>query len=380
MRTPPLAVPSLLRRSYRPRPSSRVHERGVGIIGAGNSAHALACYLAQKGRDVHLYARRAEQIEHLLPRPGLRATGKIEGSFRLAGVSTDAAVLARNCSTLFVCTTANAYSDVVTQLAPHLRPDHSLILFSGKLCGSLEVQRALELAGRGEIRVLETDALFACRLQPDRSIWVRGFKGWNLYSAPRRVQTRQAGALMRSFFPELQAAENLIQRGLTDFGALAHALTVLVNLNSVDRQQSFLFYVDGFTEKTVVLLEQLEREYRALAEAYETNLIEARQLLKRYYGCETSSLLTAMRSVPNYRDSLAPTTLQTRYLTEDVACTLVPAQALARRAGLVTPVLDSVISLTSVLHGVNYSATGRSLEKLGWGDMSRREILGWMNS
>ncbi|MBS2034608.1 NAD/NADP octopine/nopaline dehydrogenase family protein [bacterium] len=379
MKTANSALPPLLRGTFRRRPYGRVCEQKVGIVGAGNSAHALACYLVRAGRDVHLYARRAQQVEHLLSRPVLRATGKLEGSFSLAGVCTDAAFLARNCSTLFVCTTANAYPDVVAQLAPHLRSDHHLILFSGKLCGSLEVQRGLERAGCAGVTVVETDALFACRLQSDHSIWVRGFKGWNLFSAPRRRQTLQVSALVKSFFPGLQPADNLIQRGLTDFGALAHALTVLVNLNAVDRQQPFLFYVDGFTEKTVVLLEQLEREYRALAEAYGTQLLEARLLLKRYYGCDTDSLLGAMRSVPNYRDSLAPNSLQTRYLTEDVACTLVPAQQLARRAGLETPVLDSVISLTSVLHGQNYAVSGRSLEKLGWADLSRQAILDWVN-
>ncbi|MFN8611887.1 MAG: NAD/NADP octopine/nopaline dehydrogenase family protein [Vulcanimicrobiota bacterium] len=380
MKTSTPSVPQLLGGFQRSRPYPRLLERSVGIVGAGNSAHALACYLVQMGRAVHLYARRAQQLEHLGKRPVVRATGKLEGSFELAGASTDVASLARHCSTLFICTTANAYPDVVEQLAPHLRRDHTLVLFSSKLCGSLEVQRALERVGRRGVPVVETDALFASRLQPDRSVWVRGFKGWNLYSAPRRSQTRQAGPLIKGFFPELEPAENLIQRGLTDFGALAHALTVLVNLNSVDRQEGFLFYVDGFTPNTVVLLEQLEQEYRALAVAYGTCLMPAGQLLNRYYGCDSSSVLKAMRSVPNYRDSRAPNTLQTRYLTEDVACTLVPAQQLARRAVLSTPVLDSIVALTSVLHGVNYARTGRSLEKLGWENLSQQQILEWMDS
>ena len=371
-----IQIRSIRRGRITPRPRLEA----CGIVGAGNSAHALACYLAHKGREVHLYARRPEQVAHLIESPVLHASGKLQGCFALAGAGSDARALARSCSTIFVCTTANAYPEVVAGLSPHLRPGHTLVLFSGKLCGSLEVQRCLEQAGCEGVQVVETDALFACRLQSDRSIWVRGFKGWNLFSAPRQSQTRQLAPLMQRFFPGLEPASNLIQRGLTDFGALAHALTVLLNVNAVDRQQPFLFYCEGFTENTVVLLEQLEREYRALALAYGAELIPAEELLQRYYGCDASSLLKAMCSVPNYRDSLAPTTLQTRYLSEDVACTLVPAQQLARRADLHTPVLDSIVSLTSVLHGVNYASSGRSLEKLGWEPLSCREICRWMQA
>ncbi|MBT9587975.1 NAD/NADP octopine/nopaline dehydrogenase family protein [bacterium] len=350
-----------------------------GVVGAGNSAHALSCYLAQQGHHVYLYARRAQQLAHLGPSPRLRASGQIEGTFPLSGAGSDPRRLAQECSTLFVCTTATAYPDVIEQLAPFLHGGHTLILFSSKLCGSLEVERCLLEAGKPEVAVIETDALFACRVQSDHSVWVRGFKGWNLFCSPRPFQTHTHRALIQRFFPQLEPAQNLLHRGLTDFGALAHALTVLVNVNSVDRGDPFLFYYQGFTENTVVLLEQLEREFQNLAGAYGCSLLSASQLLNRYYQCETGSLLQAMRSVPNYRHSQAPTTLSTRYLSEDVSCSLVPAQQLARLAGLESPMLDSIVAMASVLHGIDYRRQGRTLEKLGWGGYTAQEISHWVN-
>lgn len=351
-----------------------------GVVGAGNSAHALSCYLARQGHRVYLYARRAQQLAHLGPLPRLRASGQIEGTFPLAGAGSDPRLLAQECSTLFVCTTATAYPNVIEQIGPFLHGGHTLILFSSKLCGSLEVERCLLQLGKPEVAVIETDALFACRLQADHSIWVRGFKGWNLFCSPRLSQTQAHRALIQRFFPQLEPAHNLLHRGLSDFGALAHALTVLVNVNSVDRGDPFLFYYQGFTENTVVLLEQLDGEFQSLARAYGCALLSASQLLHRYYQCETGSLLQAMRTVPNYRHSLAPTTLSTRYLSEDVSCTLVPAQQLARLAGLETPMLDSIVAMASVLHRVDYRQQGRTLEKLGWGGCSAQEINHWVNA
>lgn len=352
--------------------------QNCGIIGAGNSAHALASYLAREGHQVYLYARNPRSLDHLRT-PVVRATGEIEGEFELAWTGTDVRTLVEKCPTLFVCTTANAYLDVVDQIAPYLKANQEIVLFSSKFGGSLEVEFALYRLRRFGIRVIETDALFACRLQKDKSIWIRGFKEWTLFSAPKRSQTREFASAVLRFFPNLEPAENLIQRGLTDFGALTHALTVLVNMNSIDKKSPFLFYYEGFTPRTIMLLEQLEKEFGHIANAYNTTLLPASELLNRYYGCQTSSLLEAMQTVPNYRHSLSPESLETRYLQEDVPCTLVPAQELARLAGVDTPVLDSVVSLASVLSCVDYRREGRHLGRFGWEDFGAREIRDWIH-
>lgn len=349
-----------------------------GIVGAGNSAHALAGYLASQGHQVHLYARNPEKVSHLCKERVIRATGKVEGTFELRSFGNDAKMFVESCSTIFVCTTTNDYLDVVEQIGPYLGPGHEVVLFSSKFGGSLLVDHQLQRMRRVGVRVVETDALFACRLQSDGSIWVRGMKNWTLYSSPKASQTAAYRDVIARFFPNLNAADNVIQRGLTDFGALTHALTVLVNVNSIDRKSSFLFYQDGFTERTVTLLEAMEGEFRSVAEAYDTTLISASELLNRYYGCQTTTLLEAMRTVPNYRFSLSPESLHTRYLHEDVPCTLVPVSQLARLAGVATPVIDSVIAMASVIAKVDFLSTGRTLERLGWGDFGAGEIRQWI--
>lgn len=352
--------------------------QNCGIVGAGNSAHALASYLVRQGHNVFLYARDPSSLLHL-ETPVVHATGEIEGQFELDWAGTDPQYLTANCPTIFVCTTATAYLDVINQLAPYLQPGQEIVLFSSKLGGSLEVEYELFRRRRHGVRVLETDALFACRLQADKSIWIRGFKEWTLFSAPTCSQTAKFGSAVLRFFPKLQPAQNLIQRGLTDFGALTHALTVLVNMNSIDKKDPFLFYYEGFTPRTVKLLETLESEFQAIARAYLTELLPASDLLNRYYGCQTSSLLEAMQTVPNYRHSVSPESLETRYLREDVPCTLVPAQELARLANVETPILDSVISMASILSGTNFKVEGRHLGRFGWENYGAREIREWIH-
>ena len=47
-------------------------------------------------------------------------------------------------------------------------------------------------------------------------------------------------------------------------GAVAHAPTVLANVNRIDRGESFLFYLEGWTERTIVIMATVEAELNAL--------------------------------------------------------------------------------------------------------------------
>jgi opine dehydrogenase len=356
----------------------RTSGRAVGVVGSGNSARALACYLASRGHEVHLLVRHIERFPWLTESRSLTATGKVEGTFALGGVTDRVDRFAAAVETIFVATVTTAYRELAARLAPYLDRHHRVVLFSSKLCGSVEFEHTLREHGVRGVTVLETDALFACRIQDDHSIWVRGFKAWTYFSGPRHSVTREWAPLMHGFFPGLEAARNVIQRGLTDFGALAHPTTMLANMNRVDRGEPFLFYHDGFTEKTVAVLEEVEKEFRALAHAYDAPLVAMKDLLDRYYGCDPTTLLTAMRTVPNYRLSWAPTTLDHRYLREDVACTLVPMEQLARKAGVVLPVLSSLVQMACDLTGEDLVAHGRTLARLGWEQRSHADIVRWI--
>lgn len=356
----------------------------VAIVGSGNSGLALAAYLSQQGYPVHLLTRSLDKIETVAQSKTVKSTGKVEGEFELKAVTTDPAQSITQSRTIFIATVTTVYAEVARAIAPYLCDGQEIVLFSSKFGGSVHFERELNLnwvdCERRGITVVETDALFACRIQEDGSVWIRGFKDWTLFSAPTCTKTDAARSIIHRFFPKLQQADNIIQRGLTDFGAIAHTLTMLTNMNKVDRAEPFLFYYEGFTERTIALMEKLESEFRAVATAYGTTLIPMPELLNRYYGCDTSSLYNALRTVPNYRHSQAPQELNHRYIIEDVSCSHVPIQGLARKAGVLTPVLDSIICFAETLLNQDFTNEGRNLDALGWGAMSHAEIMEWIHS
>jgi len=347
----------------------------IAIVGAGNAARSLACMLSSRGYFPHLLVRSPEKVENLALRKRIKCIGKLEGDFDIIEATTEPAAMLDKCTTIFVATTTGCYGEVARRLAPHLKEQHEVILFSSKFAGVVEFKNALGPRKEYPL-IVETDSLFASRIQDDDSIWIRGIKEWTLFSSWNKSQSAKTSTIMKRFFPGLSEAENVVQRGLTDFGALAHPITMIANMNNVDRNTGFLFYYEGFTERTVILLESLEEEFRSLARAYETELIPMKELLNRYYGCDTSGgLLKAMQTVPNYAFSKAPGTMQHRFIEEDVSSSLVPMQQLARKANVATPIIDSIINISSVMLGRDFVNDGRTLAKLGWSGKSHAEIL-----
>ncbi|MDP3177923.1 MAG: NAD/NADP octopine/nopaline dehydrogenase family protein, partial [Spirochaetaceae bacterium] len=63
-----------------------------------------------------------------------------------------------------------------------------------------------------------------------------------------------------------------------------------------------------------------------------------------------------------------------RYIFEDVPMSLVPIASLGVQLGVDMSTTDMIIELGSILHGVDYRAEGRTVERLGLAGLSVKEI------
>ena len=355
--------------------------RTVGVVGSGNIARALAAQLASRGHRVRLYARDAAKLEDVRSAGSITATGMLEGTFPVESVTGDV-TRAADCSTIVIATVTTAYEDVAAALGPALDPDHLVVTFSSKLFGSVLVDRCLaEHGAPSTVDVVETDSILAARVLDDGTVALAR-KGWNLLSGPREAAVDEHLPFLADVFPGLEKATNLVHRGVNDFGALAHVVISYANLSKIDRGEPVLFYEEGLSERTVALLERMEGEFAAVAKAYDAELVPMTEVLDRYYGvlgCDTSSLLAAMRSVLVYKGVKAPTSVDDRLLYEDVSSTLVPLRALAAKAGVETPMVDAMVTMASTVAGQDFRQTGRTLDRLGLDGMSWEGIRAWLH-
>jgi opine dehydrogenase len=89
-----------------------------------------------------------------------------------------------------------------------------------------------------------------------------------------------------------------------------------------------------------------------------------------------SNYSTGYSKAPGFLGIKAPDRLASRYLTEDVGYTMVLFTDLARRLGVPTPVMDSIIELTSVvLERDLREEAPRTLGSLGLEGLSDEQLI-----
>jgi opine dehydrogenase len=120
----------------------------------------------------------------------------------------------------------------------------------------------------------------------------------------------------------------------------------------------------------------MDEERLAIGSAFSLALTATMDQLKMYYGQnEAKTIYDYVNSSESPYKDVVGHNVRSRYLTEDVPGLNVPAMQLAQKAGVDIPIIELTIRMTSWLHGVDYVATGTTLDKLGIDDKAPEEIV-----
>jgi len=116
----------------------------------------------------------------------------------------------------------------------------------------------------------------------------------------------------------------------------------------------FQYYIDGITPAVARIIEQVDKERLEVAAALGINPISLREWLGYTYNAYGEDLCETLRNTKGYWGIKAPSSIDTRYIFEDVPQSLVPISDMGKYLGIYTPTIDSMIHLASVLHNTDY--------------------------
>jgi len=105
----------------------------------------------------------------------------------------------------------------------------------------------------------------------------------------------------------------------------------------------------------------------------------ALEWLKLAYDTTGEDLHEAIHNQPGYYGINAPSTLNHRYIFEDVPMSMVPMASLGQAYGVSVRAMDSIIRLACIVHRTDYWRRGRTLDKLGVAQLSVGELTRYVN-
>jgi opine dehydrogenase len=353
----------------------------VAVVGAGNVGCALAADLARRGTRVRLYNRSPSRLEAIREAGGITATGEVEGHAAV-GVITDSLEEAVDGADVVAVTLPTAtLPGYVDALLAATTADQVIWLNPGHTGGALylSAQAARSGAGRRMFCQLTTASHVSRMIEPAVvRVHLRTRSAVAAHPIERLDECyERLDALLPGQFVK---AETTLELDLANINAIMHPPGMVCNAGWIEASGgSFGFYSDGTRAAVSSVIEALDAERLALAERLEVRAVPFVELFSQLgfvaAGDEPPrSVLDALERSALIHPIRSPSTLDHRYLHEDVGWGLVPWLHLAAVVGCPVPTIGALTQLAGVMNGIDYAAKGLTLDRMGLGGMTERQI------
>jgi len=350
----------------------------VSIVGTGHCGCAMAAELAQRGGMSLLYAspKHSRHLDAIREKGVLRAEMKVSGTSK-PELTTDLIQAVKFSNYLVVTVPSYGHDDILDRLQKFDLHDHTIIFINGNF---IAVKARKLLNARA---VLETNASpFASRME-DGIVAVSGIKSAVPIAALPKIYDPEVLASIASIFPgELQWCENILEIGMQSNNGVIHPPATLLNTGWIETTHGdFYFYRDGMSPSVSNIIEMLDKERLMIAAAFGFTVKTVLEEMVDFYGVTFENFTEfASQSKPHNVLRVAPNSMTSRFVIEDIPFILVPWYELGLKAGIEAKTIKLMIDLASIINGVDYQSDGRSLKNLGLEDMSKSEILEFCSS
>lgn len=339
----------------------------ITIIGAGNGGRAFAVYLSDIGFKVNLGFNTYENISTILKMGKIYSKGMIHGNFQVNEVSANYGNLIRNSKYILIVVPANAHSQIIDRILPSLQDGQTILLNPGRTFGAVEIYNQIKKKRPNlHIFIAETQTLlFTCRKIKDSGVDIIKIKNQIDCCFYPEIIPRSNQRELKTIFPQFNFVNNICITSLNNFGALLHPTISILNSGSILREKTFLFYRD-VSMKIAKVIKKMDKERCLILKKLGMHPKTFLQWVNDSYGVKAQNYYDAFRQIEPYKTIRAPKSLNVRYLTEDVPTGLVPLSSLGKYFNIKTPIIDSFITLSSTLLGVDFRKEGRTIDQVNF--------------
>jgi opine dehydrogenase len=351
----------------------------IAILGAGGIGCGAAALLSENGHTPVLWSPSGRGTAAFADGTPLQAQGRLTGQYHPT-IAADCATALRHADAVMLAVPGYGHRPVLDQLAEHLRADQPLIISSHMSFGALYLAQRLTARGvRAPIAAWGTTVTTGRRLSGP-AVRVSNIRDKVDLATLPTGEIDAMAALCRDLFGDrFVPRADLIAVSLSNVNPQNHLGMALCNFTRIEKAEAWANWT-GLTPSVGRLIEALDAERLAVAAAFGVAVRTVREHFHLSFDVpngpvgDAGAILAARDATPG------PTSLATRYVTEDVPFGLVPSTVLGHIAGAPMPLHQAGIAIFSALYGRDLRAENDLLPELGLDGMSmdalRRLIQG----
>ncbi|WP_353095823.1 NAD/NADP octopine/nopaline dehydrogenase family protein [Tissierella praeacuta] len=342
----------------------------IAILGAGNGGCAVAADLSLRGHEVTLIktsnAMHNENFEYLVENNGkIRIFEKNETKETyIQKVTTDLSQLA-NAEIVIIYIQTNYHEALVKRMVPYIK-DEQIIVFNP---GYLSTAYMLKYCNNKNITIVEAQSSFIdCRIVEPGFIKV-GFRNVRnpLGVYPVKYTDRAREKLDQMGFP-LTYLSSVVEAALHNPNLIVHTVGAVMSIPRIEKTKGdYIMYHEVFTPSVWNVLEKLDSEKMDVLEALgfeKLPYVEACKFRNSLDDTQNAKEVFFWYAAMPTR-AKGPTTVDSRYITEDVPQGIVMLEALGKQLNIETPICTALIEIASAALERDLRKEGRTPERLG---------------
>ena len=363
----------------------------VTIIGGGNGAFAAASDLTIRGHQITLYElpQFAKNLEEVSQRGGIELeafenNGLTGGFAKLYKITTDIEEALAESEIVMIVVPAYSLQTIAELCAPHLRENQIVALCPANPGGSLVFRHTMTAMGyRTKIWLAEFSCMmYACRKKSPSSIWIRGYKH-NLGVAFFPSEgSEPAFERLHVLYPFTVRYRNVIETGFSNLNTTLHTSLMLLNAANIDNKEDRLFYRECSSSPSLDnLLSWLDQERLALNTLPDMHVLPVAEIEKVWYehqGAAGNTATEILHSLKHYAYSKMPTSMDYRYITEDVPFGLIPCAQILDALGLEHKIHTALTNVLCAVCNRDFYQEARTLKDMGIEGMGRDRLMEYL--
>ncbi|MER9754046.1 NAD/NADP octopine/nopaline dehydrogenase family protein [Mesorhizobium sp. M0166] len=346
----------------------------VSILGAGAIAYGLAAYLAQSGHSPTLWSPSGHRTRTLATGELLKATGDIEATVPVR-IAKDCRDAIDHADVVVIALPAYGHKMVMDAAVPHLADGIPVIISSHSSFGALYLSKRL-----AERKVRLPIVVWGTTLLTGRQL---GSTEVNVTSIRQKldVATLPFDALDQGY--ELCTAlfgdrfvkrDGLLAIALSNLNPQNHLGIALLNLTRMEKAEQWS-QGGNVTPAVGRLIEALDAERLAIAAHFGIAVRTVQEHFSLSFHVPMSTVSDMNQEMDRQgRGGFGPTTIESRYILEDVPFGLLPTAVLGKISGNPAILHESGISILSAAYGRDLRKDNDILPVLGIEAMAKADL------
>jgi len=372
----------------------------IVILGAGNGGYVMTADLSMVGHKVSIYElpEYAEyNLSPIIKRGGIEvisqapsgeeiilSAGGKSGFVKITGlISSNIEEVMQGAEIIMLVVPGFVREKFIRAFAPYLEDGQTIVIWPGYF-GALQCAKLLkDLRVKKDIAIAETESLiYNCTKLGEGRVRNKGQKEKMLLSVFPSKKKEATFNLLKSIYPQFLSAKNVLQTTLLNVNPTLHPMSILLNLYRVERK----FY--PFDEKLNKPVEKaydvtpgmarvmgkVDMERVEIGKKIGLKLNTLKETLGIFYSAKGEDLYETISNCYAYQVQGAPTSLEDRYVSEDVPYGLVPYTLLGEQLGVPVDTIRSMATIGCAVTGRDFWKEGLNMEKVGLDGRSALEI------